>query len=91
MSCQQKNFLADHRGWQGRSCQSWAELWSCGWQFLRLCQAAQHGNAHGTRAALGVQVLGGQEDEGEGRLGLLTLVTSQLQHQHPEPPTLNTP
>lgn len=40
------------------------ELWSCGWQVLGLCQAAQHGSAHGTGAALGVQGLGGQKVKG---------------------------
>lgn len=83
MSCQQKNFLADHRGWRGGSCQSWAEPWSCGWQVLRLLGQRSRAVPTVPVLLLECQCWLGKE------AGLPQPCTSTL--KAPKAPTLNTP
>lgn len=76
-----KEFPGCQGGWQGRRCQSWAELRSCGWQFLRLLGSPAQRCPWYTGCPR-TQALGGQQDEGKESWALLTLITGQLQHQH---------
>lgn len=82
ISCQQKNFLAEHGQRQGRSWQPWAGLWGCGWRFLRLL-----GQPSMALPAVLVPLLersaGGQEHEGRESWAVLTLIAGRPQHQHP--------